>query len=126
MSDNSNRAIDLGRLATYDALMKDYISDELSNVVRHEDVSVDESTGDIDLNINVSEIDDGRTSTGTTWSSTKIDNLFKNIASGTNVKIYQAGKTEPINTNIFWIDTNENSGGLKYYDGDSWVHVPGL
>lgn len=25
---------------------------------------------------------------------------------------------------LFWIDSNTSTGGLKYYDGSSWVHVP--
>ena len=30
----------------------------------------------------------------------------------------------PDDTDLFWIDTNETTGGLKYYNGSSWVHVP--
>lgn len=41
-----------------------------------------------------------------------------------NIKIHHAGTTAPTNTNLFWIDTNATSGGLKYYDGSAWVHVP--
>lgn len=31
---------------------------------------------------------------------------------------------EPTNTKLLWIDPNETTGGLKYYNGSSWVHVP--
>jgi len=31
---------------------------------------------------------------------------------------------EPMNTNVLWIDTNATTGGLKYHDGSTWVHVP--
>lgn len=37
---------------------------------------------------------------------------------------YIAGTTAPDNTNLLWIDTNATTGGLKYYNGTEWVHVP--
>ena len=38
--------------------------------------------------------------------------------------VYHAGTSAPSNTNLLWIDTNATTGGLKYYNGSSWVHVP--
>lgn len=37
---------------------------------------------------------------------------------------YYVGDTAPADTNLLWIDTNANTGGLKYYNGTDWVHVP--
>lgn len=36
---------------------------------------------------------------------------------------FVAQETEPENTDVLWIDTSSD-GGLKYYDGTSWVTVP--
>lgn len=44
--------------------------------------------------------------------------------SGGLTQVYSAGTTAPTNTNLLWIDTNSTTGGLKYYNGTSWVHVP--
>ena len=38
--------------------------------------------------------------------------------------IFIAGATAPENTKLLWIDTNATTGGLKYYNGTAWVHVP--
>ena len=38
--------------------------------------------------------------------------------------VYHAGTSAPSSTNLLWIDTNATTGGLKYYNGSSWVHVP--
>ena len=37
---------------------------------------------------------------------------------------FTAGTSAPSNTSVLWIDTNATTGGLKYYDGSAWVHVP--
>ena len=37
---------------------------------------------------------------------------------------YYVGDTAPDDTNLLWIDTTANTGGLKYYNGTDWVHVP--
>lgn len=37
---------------------------------------------------------------------------------------YIVGTTTPDNTSLLWIDTNAGTGGLKYYNGTEWVHVP--
>ena len=44
--------------------------------------------------------------------------------SGFSTEIYGLGTTPPSNTKLLWIDTTANTGGLKYYNGSSWVHVP--
>lgn len=38
--------------------------------------------------------------------------------------IFSAGTAAPEETHLLWIDTTPNTGGLKYHDGTSWVHVP--
>lgn len=38
--------------------------------------------------------------------------------------IFTFGAVAPEDTGILWIDTTENTGGLKYYNGIEWVHVP--
>lgn len=45
-------------------------------------------------------------------------------SSVTNYKPYYAGTSAPSNKNLLWIDTTATTGGLKYYNGSSWVHVP--
>lgn len=40
--------------------------------------------------------------------------------------VFHAGTTPPENTGLLWIDTTADIyiGGLKYYNGTEWVHVP--
>lgn len=38
--------------------------------------------------------------------------------------VFHAGTTAPENKGLLWIDTTANTGGLKYYNGSAWVHVP--
>jgi hypothetical protein len=49
---------------------------------------------------------------------------FQTIANIQNISIYHVGTSAPSNTKLLWIDTTANTGGLKYYNGSSWVHVP--
>lgn len=44
--------------------------------------------------------------------------------SSVKTTIFVFGTTAPEDTGILWIDTTENTGGLKYYNGTAWVHVP--
>lgn len=37
---------------------------------------------------------------------------------------YVAGTSAPSDTKKLWIDTTANTGGLKYWNGSAWVHVP--
>lgn len=39
------------------------------------------------------------------------------------LQLFAYGATPPT-TNKLWIDTTPNTGGLKYYNGSSWEHVP--
>jgi len=53
------------------------------------------------------------------------DDVFKAIASEENFSCgFIAQESEPSNTNLLWIDTTAETGGLKYYNGSAWVHVP--
>ena len=38
--------------------------------------------------------------------------------------VFYAGTSAPSNTSLLWIDTTANTGGLKYYNGSAWTHVP--
>ena len=38
--------------------------------------------------------------------------------------VFYAGSSAPTNTKLLWIDTNTTTGGLKYYNGTAWTHVP--
>ncbi len=38
--------------------------------------------------------------------------------------VFAAGSKAPANTGLLWIDTNATTGGLKYFNGTAWVHVP--
>lgn len=44
--------------------------------------------------------------------------------SKTVTDIFVVSATAPDNTKLLWIDTNSNTGGLKYYNGSIWVTVP--
>ena len=37
---------------------------------------------------------------------------------------HYVGTTAPGNTRLLWIDTTASTGGLKYYNGTTWVVVP--
>lgn len=39
-------------------------------------------------------------------------------------QIWHYGNSAPSDTKLLWIDSDSTSGGLKYYNGTSWVHVP--
>lgn len=52
------------------------------------------------------------------------DNCAANKAYVDSREIYHVDSSAPSNTNLLWIDTNSTTGGLKYYNGNSWVHVP--
>lgn len=89
-------------------------------------VSVTSATGTLP----VSHGGTGNTSVDTapTSGSTKmvtsggVYTAINNLAS--TIGVFQAGTTAPTNTKLLWIDTTASSGGLKYYNGSNWVHVP--
>ena len=60
-------------------------------------------------------------------TTTAVNNALKEAKSYTDSKtagIFATGTTAPSNTKLLWIDTTTNTGGLKYYNGSAWVHVP--
>lgn len=64
-------------------------------------------------------------------TTTAVSNALKEAKSYTDSKtagisadIFATGTTAPSNTKLLWIDTTTNTGGLKYYNGSKWVHVP--
>lgn len=40
------------------------------------------------------------------------------------IRVFQSGPTAPADKSLLWIDTTAGTGGLKYYNGTAWVHVP--
>lgn len=40
------------------------------------------------------------------------------------LKFFDVTTTPPEQHNIFWVDTTPITGGLKYYNGTDWTHVP--
>lgn len=52
------------------------------------------------------------------------NNIDAISASEVMADVFYAGSSAPSNTKLLWIDTTANTGGLKYYNGSSWVHVP--
>lgn len=52
------------------------------------------------------------------------NNIGAISASEVMADVFYAGSSAPSNTKLLWIDTNSTVGGLKYYNGNSWVHVP--
>lgn len=64
------------------------------------------------------------------WVTTQINNATASIV--TDVWYYgptapDNGKTGSAQTKarkLLWIDSNTSTGGLKYFNGSSWVHVP--
>jgi hypothetical protein len=63
---------------------------------------------------------------------TSLDALAKKLASSSDTSVdnyivarpVKYGDTAPTDTNMLWIDSNATTGGLKYHNGSSWVHVP--
>lgn len=41
-----------------------------------------------------------------------------------SLPIFSYGVNPPDNTNLLWIDSTSITGGLKFYNGSSWEHVP--
>lgn len=38
--------------------------------------------------------------------------------------VFHVGTSAPSDKKLLWIDTTSSTGGLKYHNGSSWVHVP--
>lgn len=53
-------------------------------------------------------------------TETYVDNAVANVMT----QAFHAGTSAPSNTSLLWIDTTANTGGLKYHNGNGWVHVP--
>ena len=54
------------------------------------------------------------------YTKEELDTKFASIVTD----IFSLGTTAPENTKLLWIDTTAVTGGLKYYNGTEWVHVP--
>ena len=77
------------------------------------------------------------TSAITNDAGVSLDTLLEAAADSASLKDYVDEKlasfsscpfvvstSAPSNTNLLWIDTDTTTGGLKYHDGSTWVHVP--
>lgn len=53
-----------------------------------------------------------------------VNEAIEEATSSIVTDIWTNDSIEPTNTKLLWIDPNETTGGLKYYNGSSWVHVP--
>lgn len=55
-----------------------------------------------------------------------VDEKVAEIAGGGEIvtDVFYAGPTAPSNTKLLWVDTTAYTGGLKYFNGSSWEHVP--
>lgn len=54
------------------------------------------------------------------YTKEELDTKFASIVTD----IFSLGTTAPENTKLLWIDTTAVTGGLKYYNGTEWIHVP--
>lgn len=70
--------------------------------------SVNGQTGDIVLDI-------------PTYTAGEGINIDSNNVISSTVKVFEFGATSPTDTNLLWIDTDNNL--LKYYDGSQWKPV---
>lgn len=52
------------------------------------------------------------------------NNIGAISASEVMADVFYADSNPPSNTKLLWIDTTANTGGLKYYNGSQWTHVP--
>lgn len=63
-----------------------------------------------------------------TWSAgAVVEFIYDGISwcmTSSSGAVFQAGAVAPTNKSILWIDTNTTTGGLKYWNGSSWKHVP--
>ena len=41
-----------------------------------------------------------------------------------SLSMFATGTTPPTQKNLFWIDPTPVTGGLKYWNGTDWEHVP--
>lgn len=59
-------------------------------------------------------------------TKTDVSNAIQEATASIVTDIFAYGSTAPENTKLLWIDSNANTGGLKYYNttSNSWVHVP--
>ena len=70
--------------------------------------SINGQTGDVVLDIPIYTAGEGI-------------NIDSNNVISSTVKVFEFGATSPTNTNLLWIDTDNNL--LKYYDGSQWKPV---
>lgn len=58
------------------------------------------------------------------YTKAQTDTAISNATSSKLSQIWYYGASAPSDTKLLWIDSNATTGGLRYYNGSSWVHVP--
>lgn len=77
-----------------------------------------------DLNDNFDVIDEKLASVATKqYVDSAIAEATENIQIPSE-QPFVVGTDEPMDNTKLWIDTTEDTGGLKYYDGTAWEPVP--
>ena len=82
------------------------------------------------INMNGNKITNLVTPTSNKDAATKkyVDDKVASVNTGSGTtgiaKAFEMGTVAPSNTNLLWIDTNTTTGGLKYFNGSAWTHVP--
>lgn len=64
------------------------------------------------------------TSTALTDMDQAVGELRSALEQAGGGTLFSVGSIPPENTKLLWIDTAEETGGLKYYDGSAWTAVP--
>lgn len=84
------------------------------------DLTVNSSTRKVNITVptKTSELTNDSSFVTTTDLDAKVGSMIDNIG------VFSVGTTAPSNTKLLWIDTTATTGGLKYYNGSAWVHVP--
>lgn len=69
---------------------------------------------------------DGTASVGSAATVARSDHVHPTDTSrkAATWKPFYVGTRAPSDTTQLWIDTTSTTGGLKYHNGSSWVHVP--
>lgn len=114
----SSARTDIERLRQESANLKVEINQTISNanteittIVNNAETRINQKVDDA-----LATIPDSENLATKAYVQAQISNLVTDI--------WHYGSTAPSNTKLFWIDSNTSTGGLKYYNGSAWVHVP--
>lgn len=57
-------------------------------------------------------------------TKSEVSNMVNQGIAAVQTGIWFYGPNPPSDTNLLWIDSSTTSGGLKFYVGTEWIHVP--